>query len=157
MTHDSDPQQIEIRAIDIVPYEHALWCSIGDSKPFANTIEHRGWDDDGEHIWFMLGTHNFYKAAPDELVRVVDLYPAGTTKPMRHEGKSLFSRNDTDQYNNERFLAERPKRPIDEQAHLELGASIARRYLARLIEHTPEQEAWLANEHARRSGRLVDK
>ena len=97
-----EPEQVEVRAIDIVPYEAAIWCSVADSKPFANTIEHRSWSEDGQHIWFMLGTHNFYKAEPDAMVKVVQL-----ARTERIEPKSLFDK--TPQFDNEKFMAARPK------------------------------------------------
>lgn len=100
----SAPEQIEVRAIDVVPYEHAIWCSVGGGEPFSNTIELRSWSEDGEHIWFMLGTHNFYKAKPDEMVRVVVVAPRGERKELR----PVFS-IDAPQFDNEGFLAKRPK------------------------------------------------
>ena len=66
-----EPEQVEVLGIDVTPYDYAIWCSVGDGKPFANTIEHRSWSDDGQHIWLMLGTHNFYKCKADEPVRVL--------------------------------------------------------------------------------------
>lgn len=94
----SEPEQVEVRAIDIHPYEAAIWCTIADSEPFANTIEHRGWSEDGERIWFMLGSHNFYDAKPDDMVSVVLCTPAyAPPRPF------------SEQYDNEVFLAARPK------------------------------------------------
>jgi len=101
------PEQVEIRALDIVIYEHAIWSSIGDGKPFANTIEHRAWSEDGAHIWFMLGTHNFYKAEPEEMVRVVQL-----ARGERREPKSLFVSDRGVQFDSEVFLAARPRHKI---------------------------------------------
>ena len=103
----AEPEQIEVRGIDVVPYECAIWCTVADSEPFANTIEHRSWSDDGEHIWLMLGTHNFYKCKPDEMVRVV---PTG--KQRRECSKSLFG-CDCEKC----FAAKRPK-PLPEEAGL---------------------------------------
>lgn len=102
------PEQVEIRAIDVVPCEAAIWCTVGDSnKPFANPIEHRAWSDDGQHIWFMLGTHNFYKAAPDDMVKVVQL-----PRTERREHKSLFEPVVGLQFDNEAFLRARPKHKV---------------------------------------------
>ena len=98
----SIPELTEVLAIDVVPYEHSIWCTVGDSKPFANMIEMRSWSEDGEHIWFMLGTHNFYKAKPDETVKVV----AGE-RGERLEPKSLFYERHP-QFDNEKFMAARP-------------------------------------------------
>ena len=107
MTEQTEPELVEVRALDIVVYEAAIWCSIEDGKPFANTIEHRGWSDDGEHIWFMLGTHNFYKAAPDDMVKVVQL-----PRTERREPKSLFAPVHGLQFDNEAFLRARPKHKV---------------------------------------------
>jgi hypothetical protein len=97
---DLEPEQVELRALDIVPYEAAIWCTVGGGKPFANTIEHRSWLDDGQHIWFLLGTHNTYKAAPDDMVRVV-LKPRRDYMGAKKPGDPL--------YDNEAFLAKRPR------------------------------------------------
>lgn len=67
------PVVVQKKAIDVTPYNHALWCSVGDSKPFANTIYWRSWSDDGTKILFGLDTHNGFSAAPDELVGVVEV------------------------------------------------------------------------------------
>lgn len=67
----TEPEEIEVLGIAVLPYQYAIWCSVGGGEPFANTIESRSWSDDGEHIWLMLGTHNFCKCRPDELLRVV--------------------------------------------------------------------------------------
>ncbi len=64
--------QVRKRAIDVTPYEHAIWCTVGDSKPYANTIVSRRWSEDGAKIWFMLDSHNFLSAAPDEEIDVVE-------------------------------------------------------------------------------------
>lgn len=97
---NQEPEQIEVRAIDIVPYEHAIWCSVGDSAPFANSIVSRRWSEDGKHIWFMLDSHNFHKAAPDELVRVVQTCAPGTGHKPSYDPQGRFD--------NATFIAARP-------------------------------------------------
>lgn len=67
------PETKKVKAIDVMPYRWALWCTLGDSKPFANLIVHRQWDSDGKRIVFGLDSHNFYFAAPDA---ELDLIPA---------------------------------------------------------------------------------
>ena len=69
------PEMQKIRARDVVPYHWGVWCSIADGQPFTNAIELVRWSDDGQHLWFLLGTHNFYKAAPDEEIDLVPLEP----------------------------------------------------------------------------------
>jgi hypothetical protein len=72
------PPTVKIKAIDAKPHRYALWCSVAgeDGKqgaPFANEIGPRSWSDDGQHIWFMLDTHNFFKAKPDEELELIPL------------------------------------------------------------------------------------
>jgi len=67
-----EPTQIKKLAIDVTPYEHGIWCVVGTGDPFVNTIVSRKWSDDGSKIWFMLDSHNFMSAKPDELVEVVE-------------------------------------------------------------------------------------
>lgn len=59
---------IKIKAIDIIPYKHALRCIINDAGPFDNTIIIKRWSSDGSKINFMLDSHNFFSAKPDDLV-----------------------------------------------------------------------------------------
>ena len=70
MSEEQEAQKV--KAIEVVPYEWAIWCSVAGSQPFANEIVAQKWSDDGQHIWFMLESHNFLKAAPDD---VLDLLP----------------------------------------------------------------------------------
>lgn len=74
-----EPTQIEKRAIDVTPYEHGVWCTVAGNEPFVNEIVLRKWSDDGTQIIFMLDTHNFIFADPDENILVVekstDIYP----------------------------------------------------------------------------------
>ena len=68
------PEMKQVKAIDVKPYRWALWCSVGDSgKPFENEIVGRKWSPDGKLIWFMLDSHNFYSAAPGEVLELVPL------------------------------------------------------------------------------------
>jgi hypothetical protein len=82
------PQTVAVRAGDVKPYEWAQWCRIEDSEPFANEIVSVCPADDGVHLWFMLDSHNFLKAHPEE---VLDLIPVGrpafvrTFQPKRVE------------------------------------------------------------------------
>jgi hypothetical protein len=73
MVNSEEPALVKKRAIDVLPYVNAIWCTVAGSKPFANTIESRSWSEDGSKIWFMLGTHNFYDAAPDAEIEVVEV------------------------------------------------------------------------------------
>lgn len=66
------PELHSVRAIDIVPYHAALWCSIGDGEPFANEIVGHKWADDGsDTIWFMLDSHNCFSARAEEMVECI--------------------------------------------------------------------------------------
>jgi hypothetical protein len=67
-----EPILVKARAIDVRPYAFALWCTVGGSAPFANPIESRRWSEDGQTIWFLLGTHNFHTAQPDEILDLVE-------------------------------------------------------------------------------------
>lgn len=64
-----------VRAIDVKPHRWAVWSSIGNGEPFTNEIAIRRWSDDGTKIWFMLESHNFLTAAPDEEIELVPLTP----------------------------------------------------------------------------------
>lgn len=75
-----DPEIIEVRGIDVIPYEYGLWCSIGSGEPFVNEIVGRRWTDDGQRISAMLESHNFTSFVPDEMVRVVRM-PADSWRP----------------------------------------------------------------------------
>jgi hypothetical protein len=71
----TEPTIVHKRAIDVTPYRHALWCTVGGGEPFANTIVYRKWDEGGSAIVFMLDSHNFCAARPDELMGVVEIQP----------------------------------------------------------------------------------
>lgn len=66
----TEPETKQVKAIDVVPYHWALWCSIEGGKPFANPIVAARWLDDGR-LSFMLDSHNFYSAEADELLELV--------------------------------------------------------------------------------------
>lgn len=77
---EAPPELRKVLARDVVPDEWAVWCRFTDDefygrKPFANTIEYVTWSEDGEHLWFTLGTHNFKKVRPDELLELVPVAP----------------------------------------------------------------------------------
>jgi len=92
----SDKPKLEkVRAIDVVPYRWALWCTVGGSKPFANDIVHMRWSDDGRRIHFGLDSHNFYSAAPDDELELVPVEPSDYG---RESGARMHAE----------FLAERP-------------------------------------------------
>ena len=67
------PKMVKLKALDVKPHHFALWCRIEDGEPFENEIVSRRWSDDGQKITFMLGTHNFFFASPDEEVELVPI------------------------------------------------------------------------------------
>lgn len=71
----SEPKQVIKKAIDVTPYYHGIWCTVGGSEPMVNTVVARRWSDDGKSLWFMLDTHNFDRRDPDEEILVVELNP----------------------------------------------------------------------------------
>ena len=73
---EEKPVVVQKKAIDLTPHFHALWCTVGGSEPMPVEIVLRSWSDSGELIQFMLDTHNFFSAEPDELVRVVEMQPS---------------------------------------------------------------------------------
>ena len=80
----SEPIIVSKRAIDVTPYNHAIWCSVGGGEPFCNSIVNRGWSEDGTKIVAMLDSHNFQFWHPDEMADVVE------TEPIY--GKELFDK-----------------------------------------------------------------
>ena len=68
----TEPVQVRKRAIDVTPYEHSIWCMFCGGEPFANTIVHRTWSEDGTQVVFMLDSHNFLFAKPDEEIDIVE-------------------------------------------------------------------------------------
>lgn len=64
-------KKVTIKACEIQPYKHALWCSVGDCKePFWNDYVVKRWYENGEKIRFMLDSFNYDEHSPDELVEV---------------------------------------------------------------------------------------
>jgi hypothetical protein len=93
----NEPAQVRKRAIDVTPYEHSIWCSVEGCEPFANAIVLRRWQEDGSQIVFMLDSHNFLFAAPDEEIDVVEngtpFYNADLqTKLLREDAEKMRAR-----------------------------------------------------------------
>lgn len=83
--NDESPATEKVMARDVRAGAWAVWCTAeGYPGPFANEIVHVSWMDDGR-VSFMLGTHNFLTAAPDELVELVPIRP-----PIAKSDGSLF-------------------------------------------------------------------
>lgn len=77
MTTIETPEMKKVLARDVLPFHWGVWCTVGDDRrPFTNPIEHAKWSEDGQHLWFMLGSFNFLKAAPDEELELVPRVPA---------------------------------------------------------------------------------
>ena len=73
----SEPAQIKVKARELRPYHHGIWCSIEGGTPFTNEIVIVAWMDDGKRIKCMLESHNFLTGLdPDEEVEVVPLNPS---------------------------------------------------------------------------------
>lgn len=70
----SEQDIIKKKAIDITPYEYLYPCILVD-KYAEIEIVNRKWSDDGVKICFMLGTHNFVSAEPDEELEVIPFRP----------------------------------------------------------------------------------
>jgi len=91
-----EPKIKQVRALEVVPHFHGIWCSIQDGEPFVNEIAMRKWSDDGKQIWFMLESHNFVSAEPDELMRVVEIKPNVSEKTKwfwaEHDAKEMAHR-----------------------------------------------------------------
>jgi hypothetical protein len=109
------PPTTTIKAIDVKPHYWAQWCTIeGYPEPFANTIVSVKWSEDGQHLWFMLDTHNFLKASPDE---ELELIPQDVTqRPV-----STLQRIDRDHLE---LLTNRPTKPDVRKALLEAKKAI---------------------------------
>lgn len=75
LVRQSEPVIVKKRAVDVTPHLHGIYCTVGDSKPFVNEIVLRRWSEDGKKIWFMLNTHNFDCARPEEEMDVVEIVP----------------------------------------------------------------------------------
>jgi len=93
----TEPVQVKKRAIDVTPYEHGIWCSVAGGNPFVNTIVLRKWSDDGSQVIFMLDSHNFLFAKPDEEIEVVEhtstFYDAEfQAKRLAEDAKNMMAR-----------------------------------------------------------------
>lgn len=84
MPNEEEPPQVKKRAIDVTPCYHSIWCSVAGGAPFANPIVLRRWSDDGSKITFMLDSHNFLSAYPDEEIDVIEC-----DKPLYSDPKFL--------------------------------------------------------------------
>lgn len=107
----NEPVIVKKRAIDVTPYEHGIWCSIMDGKPFVNEICIRRWSEDGSKITFMLESHNFLFADPGEEIDVVVIdKPAYSAKFLEDR-----RRDDTERMKN-RPVPPRPMCPEGQAA-----------------------------------------
>ena len=70
----SEQDIIKKNAIDITPYEYLYPCILVDKYAEIEIVS-RKWSDDGNKIWFMLDTHNFVSAEPDEELEVIPFRP----------------------------------------------------------------------------------
>lgn len=82
----SDGVVVLKRAIDVIPYYHAVWTSYPGVAPFLNEVSVRRWSEDGTGIWFMLDSHNTLFALPDEEIEVVEITPYGEGTDWLREG-----------------------------------------------------------------------
>lgn len=64
------PSLVEVKAIDVIPYEWALWCAVEGGKPHANEIVARHVAEDGTVI-FGLDSHNAFSAKADTTLWLV--------------------------------------------------------------------------------------
>lgn len=71
------PEETEVFASDVRPYEWARWDSIESSEPFSNTIVSVKPSDCGEFLWFMLETHTFFKARPNDVLKLIRVASTG--------------------------------------------------------------------------------
>lgn len=89
----SDPHFEKVRAIDVVPYRWALWCSVGEERqPFANQICHVAWSSDGESVVFGLDSHNAFCAAPEDVLELVPQHGWEPDDVAERHAKFLASR-----------------------------------------------------------------
>jgi hypothetical protein len=79
----SEPAFVKIRADEVKPYRWGLWCTVGGGEPHSNPIVSAKWSEDGQRIWFMLDSHNFYDAEPDEVLELVPLGDFWASRPDR--------------------------------------------------------------------------
>lgn len=71
----TEPKEVMKRAMEVTPYQHGLYCTIGGGDPFVNIFVIRRWSEDGKKIIFMMDSHNFLFAEPDEEIQVVEVKP----------------------------------------------------------------------------------
>lgn len=78
-----------MKAINIIPYHYAQRCSFDDGETsFMNEVVGRRWSEDGTgKIWFMLESHNFFSAFPDEEVEFIEPYEGGYPEESRKRAK----------------------------------------------------------------------
>lgn len=72
----SEPTLVKVMAVDVKPYLFGLWCTVGNGEPRSNVICSVKWSEDGQRLWFMLESHNFFDAAPDEALELVPQVPS---------------------------------------------------------------------------------
>lgn len=95
------PEQTKVRAIDVKPHHWGVWCTVGDRpEPFVNEIVTRKWSEDGSKILFMLDTHNFMSADPEEVLDLVEM-------PLSPRPELAALREERDRRDDER-MANRP-------------------------------------------------
>jgi hypothetical protein len=61
-----EPKPVTIRAVDVIPYKHALWYSVaGVDGPFWNDVVGKAWSKDGTTVIILLESFNSMFRAPD--------------------------------------------------------------------------------------------
>ena len=132
MSAELEPKIERVRAIDVRPYHWGIWCTVGGQpNPFTNPIVSARRSEDGKKLWFMLESHNFQDAAPEEILDLVPLVPPG----------HMINRIESD---HAELIAKRPKGPTPS----ELVETAARALLAL----TDEQRAALFARYCRWCG-----
>jgi hypothetical protein len=91
------PTIVQKRALDVTPYLHGVWCSVGGSAPFVNPIVLRSWSEDGSTLQFMLDSHNFLFTDPETIIDVVEMTPDAHTQRdlsriLRDDAKTIARR-----------------------------------------------------------------
>ena len=69
---DTEPTFVSILAKDVKPYHYGVWSSVEGGAPYANCICNIRWSDDGKFLWFGLESLNYYRAAPLDVIELVD-------------------------------------------------------------------------------------
>ncbi len=70
----SEPTIITVRAADVRPYLHGVWCQLGERK-LAIEVCHKRWGENGQVI-LGLDTHHVIGVGADEPIEVVELSPS---------------------------------------------------------------------------------